>query len=247
MTLLNDVRSTAINGSSREHSGLVLDNWFHSSWVGTPVSVLGTARTLQSSFAQFSGALDSVREHDVIRVVTTRDDHRLALTSSFRGMEPSSWLVILKADARDPTRSGDVVDALTIFDALRFELGLNRTEMLRATGVKARTYHSWKNKPAGRPRLSSVRGLWDLADAVEELRDVVTLPLGDWFRKDDTRRRLLTNGEFDDLLDLANNIQARSEQGRRSRFEVGGILYDAELPVDRAPRGVIYELSESEQ
>lgn len=247
MTLLNDAPRSATNGQTREHSGAVADDWFRSSWVGTPVSVRGTTPTLQQSFAQFSDAFDSFREHDLIRVVTTQDDYGLVLSSVLRGMEPSSWLVTLEVAAGDVASSGDVTDALTTFEELRLELGLNRNEMLSATRVKARTYHSWKKGGTARPRLSSVRGLWDLADTLEELREVVPTPLGEWFRADGTRRRLLTKCEFADLLDLAHNIHNRSERRRRSSFEPGGIIYDEEVPLDRAPLGEIYELSESEQ
>lgn len=247
MTLLADAPRSATNGRSREHSGAVPDDWFRSSWVGTPVSVRGTAPTLQHSFAQFSDAFDQFREHDLVRVVTTQDDYGLVLSSILRGMEPSSWLVTLEVAAGEEASSGDVADALTTFEALRSELGLNRIEMLSATRVKPRTYHSWKKGGTTRPRLTSLRGLWDLADTLEELREVVPIPLGEWFRADGTRRRLLTTGEFADLLDLANNIHVRSERRKRSRFEPGGIVYDEEVPLDRAPLGDIYELGESEQ
>lgn len=247
MTMLADARRSATNGRSRDHSGVVPDDWFRSSWVGTPVSVRGTAPTLQHSFAQFSDAFDQFREHDLVRIVTTQDDYGLVLSSLLRGMEPSSWLVTLDVVAGEESSTGDVADALTTFEALRSELGLNRIEMLRATRVNPRTYHSWKKGGTARPRLTSVRGLWDLADAVEELREVVPIPLGEWFRADGTRRRLLTTGEFEGLLDLASNIQARSERRKRSRFEPGGIVYDEEVPLDRTPLGDIYELGESEQ
>lgn len=247
MTLLADRPRSATNGSAREHSGALSDDWFRPTLGGTPVSVRGTAATLQHSFSQFSEAFDSVREHDCIRVVTTQDDYRLVLTSSFRGMQPSSWLVTLADFAVEDASSGDVADALTTFDDLKSELGLNRTEMLNATRVKARTYHAWRKGIIGRPRLSTVRGLWDLADAIEEIRTLVPSPLGDWFRADGTRRQLLVKGKFEDILDLANNIQARSGRRTRSDFEPGGIVYDDAVPVDRAPTGIHYELDESEQ
>ncbi|OII06952.1 hypothetical protein BIU96_05100 [Curtobacterium sp. MCBA15_008] len=188
----------------------------------------------------YSDAFDAFREHDSVRIITTVDDNVLLFSTVPRGLDLSRWFVLGEVDSTSDSAAaldaGSTADALETFDRLHKELGLTKRELFLASGVKPRTYHSWRSSRAARPRLASVRGLWDLADAVDELNDIVDVPLNRWFRSDGARRALLTGCRFDELLDLAQGIpQRRALNG--VDFESNAVLANVEVPVDRTPLG----------
>jgi transcriptional regulator with XRE-family HTH domain len=134
--------------------------------------------------------------------------------------------------------TADVVDA---FERLRAELGLTQKEMFKATGISKRTFHSWSDKPAGsRPRVASLGRLWELADAVDDLREALDQPLNRWLRGDNRRISALLDGRFDELVDLAVN---RAPFPRR---EIGTSVYEGvaeyvETPIIRSGGPLVTE------
>jgi hypothetical protein len=220
-------RRFSSSGSQRDHSGFVPNEWFRSDWDATPILAPNTTATFRASLAQFSDAFDAVREHDRIRIVTTTDDNLLVFISVPRGLEQSRWLVA--SDEIAHTIVGGVDDALNTFDQLKEQLGITKKDLFHATGIKPRTYHSWRSGAATRPRLQSVRGLWDLFDTVQQLQARLDMPLDIWFRNNRQRRSLLLSGAFDALLDLADNIKTTRSSGAAA-YESGGIVLNVDVP-----------------
>ncbi|MFC9982821.1 hypothetical protein [Gordonia sp. NPDC127522] len=187
---------------------------------------------LREAVAQFSGALDPCA-WDQFRVEVFKGlDGQLNLSGSALWLTaPYTFIdtvVVVTDSCVDET--ADVVDA---FERLRAELGLTQREMFKATGISKRTFHSWSDKPAGsRPRVASLGRLWELADAVDDLRETLDHPLSRWLRGDKKRISALLDGRFDELVDLAVN---RAPFPRR---EIGtsvyeGIAEDVDTPIIR--------------
>lgn len=214
-------------GSQRDHSGFVPDGWFRNDWDATPVLTPNTTATFRASLTQFSDTFDRIREHDRVRIVTTTDDNILVFASVPRSLEQCRWLSTSDSVAGDTV--GDVNDALVTFDELKRVLGMTKRDLFAATGIRPRTYHSWRNGDASRPRLQSVRGLWDLSDTVEQLQERLEQPLVVWFKNDRLRRMLLLERSFDALLDLADDIPTTRTSDARA-YEPGGVWADVELP-----------------
>lgn len=189
--------------------------------------------------AHFSGALDR-RGGDQICVAVFKnlDGHTNLPDSALWLTAPYTFIdTVLEPDRRVDETS----DVLEAFESIRTELGLTQKEMFKATGINKRTYHSWADKPTGsRPRVASLGRLWELADAVDDLRNTLDPPLSRWLRGEKKRIGALLDGRFDELVDLAVDRASfpRREIGT-SVFE--GIAEDVETPIIRTGGPLVTE------
>jgi hypothetical protein len=203
-------------------------------WESTPMNVDFAAPALREAVTLFSGALDCI---DL--------DVRISVVKGFNGQTyvvgPLPLLATPFSYIDAPDQAGhvdDMSDVLEAFEHVRAELGLSQKEMFATTGIKKRTYHSWRNKPAGsRPRVASQGRFWRLVDALEDLRDTVDRPLGQWIRGDRRRLEALLSGQFDELVDLAVNRPAFPQRSIGTSVYTG-IAEDIEMPLIRSGKNI---------
>jgi hypothetical protein len=199
----------------------------------TPMSVKHTSPDLGSIIRSFSDALDLVEDRKIIRVVVNPMTRAIISSSIARSALPLDILQFGRTAIAAPGLAPDVV---SVFSRLKLELGVTQDDMFAATGIKHRTFHSWKRKSvSSRPRLESVGRLWELDDVVNELREGLDTPVGRWLQADPKRLTLFRAGKLDDLLELASGMVT----GRRPDSTVGyvtGVGVDTELPIVRSGR-----------
>lgn len=96
--------------------------------------------------------------------------------------------------------------AVTVVQRLVDLLGLPKRDLLRAAGISKSTFHTWDKPNGPRPRVASQGQLWALAEAVDDLAELLggVGRVGQWILAHKQRRSLLREGEFDRLLDLAS-------------------------------------------
>jgi len=140
-------------------------------------------------------------------------------------------IVIFDAETR---LSEGVPQPVLVVDRLCSDTGLGRDDILKAADIKRRTFYLWQSKDqSSRQRVSSLGRLWELADTVDDLREIVDKPLPQWLGADRERVRLLCRGRFDELLDLAVRVPAGRSFGTGHGSAVGS---DRELlPLLRSP------------
>lgn len=209
-------------------------------WDWTPVDVEGATPALRDAVTLFSGVLDDFCMN--MLVATVKDS-----TGRTNVLGIPSWLVtpfsfIAVHDGAEEV--GGMSDILLAFDHVRTELGLTQKEMFKATGIKHRTYHSWKRKsPDSRPRVSSQGRFWRLVDTLEDLRDAVGRPVDQWIRGSRERMDALLDGRFDDLVDLAigKPPHAKRSVGTATR---SGIAADVEMPSIRTGNVNVVDVEE---
>jgi hypothetical protein len=133
----------------------------------------------------------------------------------------------------DPVAGRD--DAVSVVEDLTARLGLPEKDVLTAAGISKSTFHTWK-KPKGakvpRPRVASQGRLWALAQAVEDLEELLDGGLRGWLLADATRVRLLRAGDFDALLRAAEPPASLATAGApayAAAYAVGGDRTDPEV------------------
>ena len=134
-------------------------------------------------------------------------------------------------------------DVVTTVRALVEALGLPLRDVLKAAGIRRSSFHSWDKPGKPRPRMNSVGRLWALAQAVEDLTNTINVPLSRWLLAAPKRHRLLLDGSFDELVELAVNAanpkelraSPRSSTGAAVRPDDGAPLL---APRDRPRKGV---------
>ncbi len=94
--------------------------------------------------------------------------------------------------------------------------------------------------PAG-PRVASLGGLWELADAVDDLRSTLDQPMNRWLRADKKRASALLDGRFDDLVDLAVDRTPFPRREIGTSVYEGGIAEHVETPIIRTGGPVVTE------
>ena len=198
---------------------------------------------LRSTAEHFSDALDTRHDEHVYVAIIKHCNGRVDLPDSCLWLAgPHSIIAGVHSGDQTPdpiaNETADVVDA---FERIRAELGLTQKEMFKATGISKRTFHSWSDKPAGtRPRVASLGRLWELADAVDDLRETLDQPLSRWLRGDKKRISALLEGRFDELVDLA------VDRAPFPRREIGTSVYEGvaeyvETPIIRAGGPLVTE------
>jgi hypothetical protein len=114
----------------------------------TPLSLGQTPAALREAVLQFTEALDPFYDQEIFRVVCAG---ALGARTLISNRLLSSRVLILEVGESshvDPER----VDPLAVFDQLQGELAVTQKELLAATGIRRRTYYSWKKPAAPRPR-----------------------------------------------------------------------------------------------
>ncbi|MGN6218882.1 MAG: hypothetical protein ACTHNQ_05215 [Microbacterium sp.] len=200
----------------------------------TPVAAAFTPPALRSAFELFSANLDPVHSSEVIRVVVSATGQQL-VNFSHTALKNVLFVVNVEPRSVDPEEiSRGSADPVSTFLRIADELGLSQREMFTATGIRKRTFHSWRGKSAAtRPRLSSAKELWRLADTIEELRSIVDRPLGEWLNASRERRSALLERRWDDLIDLAIGVQKR-ESKEIGDVRFAGVGGDVEMPIVRS-------------
>ncbi|WP_132935619.1 hypothetical protein [Mycobacteroides abscessus] len=203
----------------------------------------GADPVLRHAVLIFSGALDDIER--LTRIATVRDiNGQTRLLGPIGWATAPYWRIDIPANTEEASGATEV---LTIFERIRLELGLTQREMFTATGIRKRTYHSWRRKPlSAKLRVASLGRFWRLVDAVEDLDDTLDRPLDQWIRGDQLRMEALLGGRFDVLVDLAVN---RPMPPKR---EIGtsvytGIAEDIEMPIIRSGKRNIEEVEDGYQ
>jgi hypothetical protein len=143
-----------------------------------------------------------------------------------------------------PTRVNEMSDVLEAFEQVRAELGVTQKQMFKATGIKHRTYHSWKRKaPDARPRAASQGQFWRLVDVLDDVREVVDRPLGQWLNGAGERLSAFVGGRFDDLVDLAVNRPSYPKRSMGDSFHVG-IAENFDTPIIRTGKTNIIDVED---
>jgi hypothetical protein len=118
-----------------------------------------------------------------------------------RSLEPASERSAHKFD-------DDVVEVVR---DLQHRLGIDLKDVLAAASIKPRTYHSWTQPSAPRPRLTSQGRLWALAQLVDDLPELLDVPLRQWVLADPDRLAALRTGRFDELLEQASHERIQKD------------------------------------
>jgi hypothetical protein len=122
------------------------------------------------------------------------------LQENVRSLEPVSETSTHKFD--------DVVDVVR---DLQHRLGIDLKDVLAAASIKPRTYHSWARPSAPRPRLTSQGRLWALAQLVDDLPELLDVPIRQWVLADSERLTALRAGRFDELLEQASQERMQKD------------------------------------
>lgn len=142
--------------------------------------------------------------------------------------------IYIDTTSPDTPASSDVV---VMIDKIVVATRMKRDDVLAAAGISRRTFYSWNRMAeTSRPRLSSLGRLWQLADTVDDLTELVD-DVAKWLLRDESRRDLLRRGRFDELL-----IQATRQPGTRASGSEHGYAAgfdEPPMPIIRAPRPVV--------
>lgn len=197
----------------------------------TPLSLGQTPPALREAVLQFTEAFDSFYEQEIFRVVCAGALGARTLISSTSLSSPVFVLEVGEISRVDPGKA----DSLAVFDQIQSELAVTQKELLAATGIKRRTYYSWKKPAAPRPRPSSLGGLWRLADALVDLREMLERPIAVWLHTSPRRMAAFREGRFEDLVDFAVAMpeSGKREHGTSRRV---GVVADVDVPIVKAGR-----------
>ncbi|MGV0734355.1 hypothetical protein [Mycolicibacter sinensis] len=215
------------------------------SWESTQMDIDFASAGLRDVVLRFSDALDRPDLDFRVAVITNVSGQPHFFGSPLWLGSPVRYIDAADTtDTGEPESIGEFSDVVEAFEDIRAELRLTQKQMFAATGIRKRTFHSWRSKPPGsRPRVASQGLLWQLADTVEELRETVDRPLPQWLQGDRRRMEALLDGRFDDLIDLAVNLPARAKQ-RRGTSAYTGIAEDIEMPVIRRGKTTIEDVED---
>jgi hypothetical protein len=212
----------------------------------TPVTLTSASPGLREAITSFAETLNPIYDHELVRVVRGAGGSTLLSTSAAVGrvlVVRIGKVTETKADDVDVADPHGTADALPTFDRLVIELGVSKKEMEQATGIKHRTYHSWRKPSAPKPRTASVGRLWHLADAVTDLREVLERPLAAWLHAAPERMAAFRAGDFERLVDLA--VDMRTDRDRRKTVGTSqrvGLAADVDMPVLRATKPSISDV-----
>lgn len=134
----------------------------------------------------------------------------------------------------------DVVDVVR---DLQHRLGIDLKDVLAAASIKPRTYHSWAQPNAPRPRLTSQGRLWALAQLVDDLPEILDVPIRQWLLADSERLMALRAGHFDELLEQASQERMQQDPTSTVAGPFHGVGEDSPL----SPRPTNRELVVDEQ
>lgn len=192
----------------------------------TPVALASTTPALREAFILFAESLEPIRDRATVRLVLGSDLTRPTLV--WNAAISGRPVLVLRVGEAAPIDL-EAADALTVFETIRCELGVPQKELLAATGIKHRTFYSWKRSTL-RPRSSSLGRLWNLADALVDLRETLERPVGAWLHSSNERMALFKAGRFEDLVDLAVAMPKPPEKAQGTSHRIG-IATDVGVPL----------------
>ena len=199
-----------------------------------------TAPALRDAVTMFSGALDDIGRG--ARIAVVRDfNGRMSVLGPLPWLAmPFSFIGVPAA----PAQVNEMSDILEAFEHVRAELGVTQKQMFKATGIKHRTYHSWRRKAVeARPRAASQGRFWRLVDVLDDLRDAVDRPLGQWLSGAPERLSAFLDGRFDDLVDIAVNRPPYPKRSIGDSVSVG-IAEEADTPIIRTGKTNIVDIED---
>jgi hypothetical protein len=131
-------------------------------------------------------------------------------------------------------------DAVVAVEALAKRLGVPVRDVVAAAGISRSTYYSWRSPTAPRPRVASQGQLWALAQAVEDLEDLLGTGLRAWLLADRDRVARLRRGDLDGLLrQVEHQVRTRpwGAPDYAAAYGVGGDRTDFEETEKAVVRG----------
>lgn len=197
----------------------------------TPLALNPTAPALRQAVLQFSETFDLLHDQEVIRVMCAGSFGARTLISN---APVSGSLLVLRVGettCADPEKT----DPLTVFDRIQGELAITQKDLLAATGIRRRTYYSWKTPSTPRPRPSSLGRLLHLADALVDLREALERPVAAWLHASPERIAAFREGRFEDLVNLAVMMPKPSHPTHGTSQRIG-VAADVEVPIVKTGR-----------
>jgi hypothetical protein len=169
-------------------------------------------------------------QHDPhIRVITGPGGSGILHSSLARATMPLNVLQL-----GSPQASSLAPDVVSAFLRIQHDLGVTQDDMFAATGIKHRTFHSWKRKSSSsRPRLDSVGRLWYLDELVDELRETLDVPLDRWIKSSSEHLALFRNGDLYGLLDRASAVGSERDLDTAVEYTTG-VGVDVVVPIVRS-------------
>ncbi|MBB6405082.1 hypothetical protein [Arthrobacter sp. AZCC_0090] len=197
----------------------------------TPFALAPVVPALREAVQRFDETFNPIHDHETVRVVTGGDARTWISNIYIPG--PIHVVTIGRSASVEDDASfvdPETAEPLAVFDRLQIELGITQKDLLAATGIKRRTYYSWKKPNTPRPRPASVGALWHLADTMVDLREEIDRPLAVWLHALPEREAALQEGRFDDLVDLAVAMPkpAKRAIGTSRRL---GVSPDVDVPI----------------
>lgn len=199
----------------------------------TPIALDPTTPALREAFILFAESLEPIHDHETVRIVRGGDSQYPTFISSAYVSGPMFVLTVgNRSKALDMTsllHSG-TPNALAVFDRVQKALGVTQKDLLSATGIKRRTFYSWKDPSTPRPRPSSLGRLWHLVDALEDLRETLDRPVAAWLHSSSERMAAFRAGRFEYLVDLAVTLPKPAKKAYGTSRKLG-VASDIEVPI----------------
>jgi hypothetical protein len=173
------------------------------------------------------------RSSTSVAVIGARSGHRVAYV-----MLPVTDVNVLAANedpADDDSPDDGENDAAACVQDLATALAIPVRDVLKIAGIKHRTFYSWADQPGVRPRLASQGRLWELAQAVADLRENLGPNLVMWLHGSPDRLRLLRSGEFDALVSELVREQVQGVE-REPVLRSGAVGTEEDLELTAGPR-----------
>ena len=114
-------------------------------------------------------------------------------------------------------------------------------DVLAAASIKPRTYHSWAQPSASRPRLTSQGRLWALAQLVDDLPELLDVPIRQWVLADSERLTALRAGRFDELLEQASQERMQKDPTGTVAGPFHGVGEDGPPPLRITSRELVVD------
>jgi hypothetical protein len=115
-------------------------------------------------------------------------------------------------------------NAVTAVLSISNRVGLPIRDVVEAAGISRSSFYSWRTPQAPEPRVSSQGRLWELAQLVEDLEELVGSSVDRWLMAEPQRRVDFTRGDFQKLLDSAvpSNRKVQFAAPYSALYAVGG-------------------------
>jgi len=162
------------------------------------------------------------RDEEVLRICVTGP-----LATSSGNLPLGAWWLRLDTGLQltstfDNSENLGAEDVVVAVRRLETRLGLPLKDVINAAKIRRSSFFYWENHREVRPRVASQGRIWELAQVVEDLEEVLGPSLRSWILASDSRRKLLRTGAFDRLLDEAQGSHSKAtEPAYVEKFAVG--------------------------